>query len=95
MAKLGKIVKFLDSYLEVASIKDASWNGLQYQGKPDVQRVLFAADAGIETFERGADLNADLIVVHHGLFWKSMNPCLVASRVAGNGTPLIRIVSAS
>jgi len=79
MANLGKMVKFLDNYLEVEKIRDASWNGLQYEGRPDVQRVLFAADAGIETFERGVDMGADLIVVHHGLFWKSMNPCLVAS----------------
>ena len=41
MEKLEKIVGFLDRYLEIESIKDSSWNGLQYQGKPDVKRVLF------------------------------------------------------
>jgi len=79
MEKLDKIVSFLDRYLEIETIKDSSWNGLQYEGKPAIKKVLFAADAGIETFEKGVALSADLIVVHHGLFWKSMNPCLVAS----------------
>ena len=79
MEKLAKIVRFLDRFLEIENIKDSSWNGLQYEGKPNIKKVFFAADAGIETFGRGVDLNADLIVVHHGLFWKSMSPCLVAS----------------
>jgi len=76
MEKLDKIVTFLDHFLEIETIKDSSWNGLQYQGNRDIRKILFAADAGIETFERGAALRADLIVVHHGVFWKSMNPCL-------------------
>jgi len=79
MEKLDKIVRFLDRYLEIEGIKDSSWNGLQYEGNPAIKKVLFAADAGIETFQKGVALSADLIVVHHGLFWKSMNPCLVAS----------------
>jgi dinuclear metal center YbgI/SA1388 family protein len=79
MEKIDTLTKFLDRYLEIESIKDSSWNGLQYQGRSDIRKVLFAADAGIETFEKGVDLNTDLIVVHHGVFWKSMNPCLVAS----------------
>jgi dinuclear metal center YbgI/SA1388 family protein len=77
MESLNGIVRFLDRYLEIDSIKDSSWNGLQYEGKPEVKQVLFAADAGIETFEKAAALDADLIVVHHGLFWNSTNPCLV------------------
>jgi dinuclear metal center YbgI/SA1388 family protein len=77
MEKLDTVVKFLDRYLEVHTIKDSSWNGLQHEGKSDVRRVLFAADAGIETFEKAVDLDADLVVVHHGIFWKSTSPCLV------------------
>ena len=77
MEKIGTIVRFLDRYLEIESIKDSSWNGLQYEGKENIKKILFAVDAGIEPFEKAAHLKANLIVVHHGLFWKSMSPCVV------------------
>ena len=76
MAKLDKIVEFLDRYLEIDAIKDSSWNGLQYQGKTEVKKVVFAVDAGIETFKKASALKADLIVVHHGHFWTNQNPSI-------------------
>ena len=74
MAKLQKIVSFLDKYLEIYSVKDSCWNGLQYEGKEDVERIAFAVDAGIETFLKAASLKCDMVVVHHGHFWTNMNP---------------------
>jgi dinuclear metal center YbgI/SA1388 family protein len=76
MAKLNDIVLYLDTYLETDSIKDDSWNGLQVEGKSEVGKVIFAVDAGVETFERAVQENADIVVVHHGMFWKSSNPSI-------------------
>lgn len=49
---------------------DVAMNGLQV-GRTDatVARIAFAVDACQETIERAADWNADLLFVHHGLFW--------------------------
>ncbi|WP_136687524.1 Nif3-like dinuclear metal center hexameric protein [Halorhabdus amylolytica] len=49
---------------------DASENGLQV-GPTDreVEHVAVAVDAAIETIDRARDVDADLLVVHHGLFW--------------------------
>ncbi|HIE44034.1 MAG TPA: Nif3-like dinuclear metal center hexameric protein, partial [Candidatus Omnitrophica bacterium] len=74
MAKLKRIVKFLDEYLNIDEIEDNSWNGLQIEGNPVVEKALFAVDAGMETFTTAVGENADLIVVHHGHFWKNLNP---------------------
>lgn len=76
MVKLYDVVKFLDNYLDNASIKDDSFNGLQFEGKEDVNKILFAVDAGIETFKKAEELEADMIVVHHGHFWEKVNPCI-------------------
>lgn len=76
MEKLQKIVRFLDSYLEIDGIKDACWNGLQFEGVQDVEKVLCAVDSGTQTFEYAVKEHADMIVVHHGLFWKFQNPSL-------------------
>jgi len=50
--------------------KDKSLNGLQVGRKnPEVHRVAFAVDACLQSFERAVAAGADLLVVHHGLFW--------------------------
>jgi dinuclear metal center YbgI/SA1388 family protein len=49
---------------------DGSKNGLQVDRRnQEVHRVALAVDAAQETFERAAEIDADLIFVHHGLFW--------------------------
>ena len=79
MVKINTIVGFLDRYLEIDSIKDSSWNGLQYEGTQEISIILFTADAGIETFNQAVALKANLIVVHHGIFWKTMDPRLIGA----------------
>jgi len=66
----------LDSYfreilnMEIVEGIDSSMNGFQVdQGKRKVNKVAFAVDASLETFKRAVNLNADVLFVHHGLFW--------------------------
>jgi len=74
MAKLKKIVKFLDKYLQTKETEDKSWNGLQIEGKNNVEKIIFAQNASIDIFKKATHEKADLIIVHHGLFWKNRNP---------------------
>jgi dinuclear metal center YbgI/SA1388 family protein len=74
MAELKKIVKFLDDYLKIKDFRDNSYNGLQVEGHPDVKKIVTAVDAGIDTFKRAIEDNADMIIVHHGHFWSNSNP---------------------
>jgi len=76
MAELKEVVKFLNKYLAIDDINDDSWNGLQVEGKSEVKKVLFAVDAGMDTFKKAVEEKVDLIVVHHGHFWKSMDPSI-------------------
>ena len=64
-----ELVAYLDEYLDVAGIPDASNNGLQVQGNEDVRRVAFAVDVSVEAIEQANALGAQMLVVHHGLFW--------------------------
>jgi dinuclear metal center YbgI/SA1388 family protein len=77
MVKRDAVVEFLDSYLDIAGFRDGSWNGLQLEGRDEVGRIMFAVDAGVETFERAVAERADMIVVHHGHFWSGVNPSVV------------------
>jgi dinuclear metal center YbgI/SA1388 family protein len=65
------LVRWLDDYLDIANYPDPSLNGLQVEGSPDVARIAVAVDASLETFQKAAELEADMLIVHHGLFWGS------------------------
>jgi dinuclear metal center YbgI/SA1388 family protein len=56
--------------MDTVSSIDPSMNGFQVDsGIRMVNKVAFAVDASMETFKRAVDLNADILFVHHGLFW--------------------------
>ena len=49
---------------------DSSANGIQVERKsPQLKKAAFAVDASLETFRRAVESDADLLFVHHGLFW--------------------------
>ena len=49
---------------------DSALNGLQVGNtKQLIHNVVAAVDASLESLERAADLDADLLIVHHGIFW--------------------------
>ncbi|MGH2840512.1 MAG: Nif3-like dinuclear metal center hexameric protein [Solirubrobacteraceae bacterium] len=66
---LAKLIAHLDELLEPGSYSDFGPNGLQVPGPDEVQTVVTGVSASAELFERAAERGADLIVVHHGLFW--------------------------
>ncbi len=67
--ELSRLTAWLDTYLDVGGFDDASLNGLQVEGRPEVTKVAVAVDSSLTTFEAAAERGADLLVVHHGLFW--------------------------
>lgn len=51
---------------------DTSLNGLQVdRSEREIARIAFAVDASMESFRRAVSGNADMLFVHHGLFWGS------------------------
>jgi len=74
MEKLSRVVGFLDAYLDIGSIADGSCNGLQFEGRGIVKKIICAVDAGVATFTEAAQRHADMVVVHHGQYWKYADP---------------------
>lgn len=67
--QLRELTVYLDQYLDIARYADRSNNGLQVQGNDEVMRVAFAVDACLASFEQAVAERAQLLIVHHGLFW--------------------------
>jgi len=66
---LDNILAHLDELLSPASFEDYGPNGLQVPGPREVRTVVTGVSASVALFERAAELDADLVIVHHGLFW--------------------------
>lgn len=71
MAELKEIVEWLDDYLRIGEIPDypGAMNGLQVENRSEVERVAAATDASQATIDMAAAGGAQLLLVHHGLFW--------------------------
>lgn len=67
--RLKDVVGYLDDTLDIASFRDYGPNGLQVEGAQEVDVVVTGVSANMALFENARELNADLIVVHHGLIW--------------------------
>src|SRR5436309_6035584 len=95
---LAALVSYLDGYLHVAEIPDAphAVNGLQVANAGTVSRVAAAVDLCEATVRLAAEQGADLLLVHHGLFWGGLQPLTgrAQRRVAGLITRDIALYSA-
>jgi dinuclear metal center YbgI/SA1388 family protein len=69
MASLHTIVEHLDSLLDPDAYDDYGPNGLQVPGREAVETVVTGVSANLELFARAREEEADLVLVHHGLFW--------------------------
>ncbi|MCI0395550.1 MAG: Nif3-like dinuclear metal center hexameric protein [Chloroflexi bacterium] len=73
--KRAALVVYLDSYLNVADIKDYGPQGLQVEAeKEEITRLALAVDAAPAVIEAAAAWGADMLLVHHGVLWRSVEP---------------------
>ena len=75
-ASLATIVKHCDWLLRTADIGDYSGavNGLQVENSGNVTRIAATVDASLATIKLTINARADLLIVHHGLFWSPSHP---------------------
>ncbi|MGB2130363.1 MAG: Nif3-like dinuclear metal center hexameric protein [Marinobacterium sp.] len=65
-----QVQAYIDQLLETARFKDYCPNGLQVEGRPRVQRVMTGVTACQALLDEAVRWQADLVLVHHGYFWK-------------------------
>jgi dinuclear metal center YbgI/SA1388 family protein len=65
----SEILSELDRLLEPGRFEDYAINGLQVPGAESTSTVATGVSAHAELFELAASERADLLIVHHGLFW--------------------------
>lgn len=92
LAALKDVIAFINDYLHVSEISDYSYNGLQVEGRDEISKIVTGVTGNIDLFGKAEKAGADLVLVHHGLYWKGGDPRLtgiLGSRVrALNGMSL-------
>jgi dinuclear metal center YbgI/SA1388 family protein len=70
----SELVAYLDEYLRIEEIRDYGPQGLQVEGKGEVQRIVGMVDAQLPCVMEAIDRGAELLLVHHGIFWGASQP---------------------
>ncbi|ACR70044.1 hypothetical protein NT01EI_2883 [Edwardsiella ictaluri 93-146] len=70
----------INRLLDVDSMQDYAPNGLQVEGRREVQRIVTGVTACQALLDAAAAAGADAVLVHHGYFWKSESPTVRGMR---------------
>jgi dinuclear metal center YbgI/SA1388 family protein len=70
----------LNKTLSPSRFKDYAPNGLQVEGKKEINRVVTGVTASQALIDAAIDYKADAIFVHHGYFWKNEDPRIVGMK---------------
>jgi len=89
VARRDDIVRFADELLEVHRFPEYGPPGLQVVGAAEVRKLACGVSCSLELFERAAAAGAQLVLVHHGLFWRN-EPLVVDRRQRGRLEALFR-----
>jgi dinuclear metal center YbgI/SA1388 family protein len=82
VAHRAEILAFADELLDVASFPEYGRPGMQVIGADEVSRVACGVSSSRELFVRAGEAGAQLVLVHHGLFWRN-EPLVVDRRLKG------------
>ena len=76
MSTTADIAQYADEYLRVREIEDwpNALNGLQLENSGTVTKIAAAVDVSTRVLEAAAQAGANLLVVHHGIFWPGLRP---------------------
>ncbi|MBF8781828.1 Nif3-like dinuclear metal center hexameric protein [Pseudomonas fulva] len=77
---LSTLVAEAERYLSSSKIQDYCPNGLQVEGRVQVRRIVSGVTASQALLDAAVEAEADLVLVHHGYFWKGENPCITGMK---------------
>jgi dinuclear metal center YbgI/SA1388 family protein len=80
--KRDELARYLDETLETARFRDYCPNGLQVEGRAEVQHIVAGVTASQALIEAAIERRADALLVHHGWFWKGEDGRITGLRKA-------------
>ncbi len=72
--KRTELVAYLNEYLRIEEIRDYGPQGLQVEGRDKVELIVGTVDAQLPCVTAALERGADMLLVHHGIFWGPAQP---------------------
>lgn len=67
----NNLIEWINEKLNVQMFNDYAPNGLQVEGSNEISKIISSVSASKNAIEYAIEQNADTLLVHHGMFWKS------------------------
>lgn len=80
MVTLKALVEYTNTLLNIEDFRDYAPNGLQVEGRPEVTALVTGVTASQELLDAAIAAGADVILVHHGYFWKGEDACITGMK---------------
>lgn len=77
---LTQLVSYCDELLNAQDFRDYCPNGLQVQGKSEINTIVSGVTASQALLDAAVTLHADLVLVHHGFFWRGEQANIVGMK---------------
>ncbi|MCT4642667.1 MAG: Nif3-like dinuclear metal center hexameric protein [Bacteriovoracaceae bacterium] len=85
-----KLTNYLNGLLNIYDYTDYGPNGLQIEGRTQIKKIAFAVSATAYSVQKAIELQADALIVHHGLFWKFHGPKTLTGAFYKRAAPLVK-----
>ncbi len=76
----NQLIALLDELLQPQEYQDYAPNGLQVEGRREIRRIVTAVTASARAIQQAIDYDADMLLVHHGYFWRGEDPRVIGMR---------------
>ncbi|MCW8930013.1 MAG: Nif3-like dinuclear metal center hexameric protein [Gammaproteobacteria bacterium] len=76
MVNRADLINYCDELLETEVFKDYCPNGLQVEGSESISKIISGVTASQALIDAAIEEKADMLLVHHGFFWKGESPVL-------------------
>lgn len=77
MVKINELTHYTQQLMQVTRFKDYCPNGLQVEGRDEINKIVTGVTASMALLEAAHKVGADLVLVHHGYFWRNEAPEIV------------------
>ncbi len=89
MVTLHNLSQFIGELLDTASFSDYCVNGIQVEGSKEINKIVTGVSASKRLFQAAVDINADAVIVHHGLFWRNSPNPMALTGILGKRVKLL------
>lgn len=81
---------YLNDLLNIKMFNDYGPNGLQIEGKKEINKIAFAVSATKDSIQKAIEFGANALITHHGLFWRFHGVRTLTGPFAARVLPLVR-----